>query len=431
MENAASGRENAILVGCELKRSSSPAAARGAGLSLEESLDELAALASAARAKVAARLQQQRSRYDPAYLIGKGKVERLKGLLERHRADTVIFDDNLSPAQQRNIEQALDCKVVDRTQLILDIFASRARTREGKLQVELAQLDYWLPRLGGRGVELSRLGGGIGTRGPGETKLETDQRKIRQRIHRIKQELQRVRAHRKLHRSFRQSVPVPTVSLVGYTNAGKSTLFNALTQSETLASRQLFATLDPLLRRIRLPSKREVILSDTVGFISKLPATLVSAFRATLEEIGEARLLLHVIDSSSPQVEHQRTSVLKVLEELGDSGKPTIEVYNKIDLLDQPPKLPPGDKALRVSALRGQGISRLLEKIDGSIDEDPLVRARFLVAAHQGDLLAQIHASGRLVRREVRDSQVLLEVEAPRSVVEKFRQFRIPSGEAG
>ena len=181
----------------------------------------------------------------------------------------------------------------------------------GKLQVELAQLDYWLPRLGGRGVELSRLGGGIGTRGPGETKLETDQRKIRQRIHRIKQELQRVRAHRKLHRSFRQSVPVPTVSLVGYTNAGKSTLFNALTQSETLASRQLFATLDPLLRRIRLPSKREVILSDTVGFISKLPATLVSAFRATLEEIGEARLLLHVIDSSSPRAEHQRTSVLK------------------------------------------------------------------------------------------------------------------------
>ena len=366
-----------------------------------------------------------------AYLIGKGMVERLKGLLERHRADTVIFDDNLSPAQQRNIEQALDCKVVDRTQLILDIFASRARTREGKLQVELAQLDYWLPRLGGRGVELSRLGGGIGTRGPGETKLETDQRKIRQRIHRIKRELQRVRAHRKLHRSFRQSVPVPTVSLVGYTNAGKSTLFNTLTQSETLASRQLFATLDPLLRRIRLPSKREVILSDTVGFISKLPATLVSAFRATLEEIGEARLLLHVIDSSSPRAEHQRTSVLKVLEELGDSGKPTIEVYNKIDLLDQPPKLPPGNKALRVSALRRQGISRLLEKIDGSIDEDPLVRARFLVEAHQGDLLAQIHASGRLVRREVRDSQVLLEVEAPRSVLEKLRQFRIPSREPG
>ena len=247
----------------------------------------------------------------------------------------------------------------------------------GSCRSSWAQLDYWLPRLGGRGVELSRLGGGIGTRGPGETKLETDQRKIHQRIHKIKRDLQRVRAHRQLHRSFRQSVPVPTVSLVGYTNAGKSTLFNALTRSDTLASRQLFATLDPLLRRIRLPSKREVILSDTVGFISKLPATLVSAFRATLEEIGEAQLLLHVIDCSSPRAQHQRSSVLKVLEELGDSGKPTIEVYNKTDLLEQPPRLPPGDSVLRVSALRRQGISGLLERIDRSIHGDPLVRGPF------------------------------------------------------
>lgn len=430
MDVAAPDRENVILVGCELKRPVSPATGRGAGLSLEESLDELAALASAARARVAARLLQQRSRYDPAYLIGKGKVEGLKGLLDRHGADTVIFDDNLSPAQQRNIERALDCKVVDRTQLILDIFASRARTREGKLQVELAQLDYWLPRLGGRGVELSRLGGGIGTRGPGETKLETDQRKIHQRIHKIKRDLQRVRAHRQLHRSFRQSVPVPTVSLVGYTNAGKSTLFNALTRSDTLASRQLFATLDPLLRRIRLPSKREVILSDTVGFISKLPATLVSAFRATLEEIGEAQLLLHVIDCSSPRAEHQRSSVLKVLEELGDSGKPTLEIYNKTDLLEQPPRIPPGDNVLRVSALRRRGIARLLERIDESIYGDPLVRARFRVEARQGELLAQIHARGRLVRREVRDSQVLLEVEAPRSVVDQLRKLGGPSRES-
>ncbi|MCE2515630.1 MAG: GTPase HflX [Acidobacteria bacterium] len=431
MEVATPDRENVILVGCELKRSVAAAAARGAGLNLEESLDELAALASAARARVAARLLQQRARYDPAFLIGKGKLERLKGLLDRHRADTVIFDDNLSPAQQRNIERALDCKVVDRTQLILDIFASRARTREGKLQVELAQLDYWLPRLGGRGVELSRLGGGIGTRGPGETKLETDQRKIHQRIHKIKRDLKRVRGHRQLHRSFRQSVPIPTVSLVGYTNAGKSTLFNALTQSDTLASRQLFATLDPLLRRIRLPSKREVILSDTVGFISKLPATLVSAFRATLEEIGEAQLLLHVIDCSSPRAEHQRDSVHKVLEELGDSDKPILEVYNKTDLLEQPPRLTTGDNALRVSALRHQGISRLMERIDESIDGDPLVRAQFRVGAHQGDLLARIHASGRLVSRQDRGSRILLEVEAPRSVVEKLRQLDSPSREPG
>ena len=226
-----------------------------------------------------------------------------------------------------------------------------------------------------------------------------------------------------MHRSFRQSVPVPTISLVGYTNAGKSTLFNALTRSETLASRQLFATLDPLLRRIRLPSKREVILTDTVGFISKLPPTLVSAFRATLEEIGGAQLLLHVIDGSSPRADHQRSSVLKVLEELGESGKPTLEVYNKTDLLEQPPRLPPGDNVLRVSALRRQGISGLLERIDQSLYGDPLVRKRFRVGAHQGDLLAQIHARGRLLHREVRNSQVLLEVEAPRSVVEQLRQI--------
>ena len=431
MKIATSDREKVVLVGCELKRSIAPATPRKANLSLEESLDELAALASAARARVIARLLQYRSHYDPAYLIGKGKVERLKKLVEHHQANTVIFDDNLSAAQQRNIERTLDCKVVDRTQLILDIFASRARTREGKLQVELAQLDYWLPRLGGRGVELSRLGGGIGTRGPGETKLETDQRKIHQRIHKIKKNLQRVRSHRQLHRSFRQSVPVPTISLVGYTNAGKSTLFNALTQSDTLASHQLFATLDPLLRRIRLPSKREVILSDTVGFISKLPATLVSAFRATLEEIGEAQLLLHVIDSSSPRAEHQRTSVLKVLEELGDSGKPTIEIYNKIDRLEMPPRFSPVDNSLTVSALRRQGISRLLEKIDQSIEGDPLVRARFRLEAQQGNLIAQIHAKGRLVHREDRNSQILLEVEAPRSVVEKLRQLGCPPGESG
>ncbi len=424
MVQAVFDREKVILVGCELKRPAKPAPANGTLLSLEESLDELASLAAAARATVAGRLVQQRSRYDPAYLIGKGKVDLLRQFVQRHQADTVIFDENLSPAQQRNIERVLDCKVLDRTQLILDIFAHRARTREGKLQVELAQLDYWLPRLAGRGVELSRLGGGIGTRGPGETKLETDQRKIHQRIYKIKRELQRVRSHRQLHRSFRQSVPVPTVSLVGYTNAGKSTLFNALTRSETLTSHQLFATLDPLLRRIRLPSKREIILSDTVGFISKLPATLVSAFRATLEEIGEAQLLLHVIDSSSPRAEHQRASVLKVLEELGDSGKPLIEVYNKTDLLDRPPRPSPDNEMLFVSALERQGISALLDKIDASITDDPLVRARFRVDSHQGSLLSQLYAKGRLVHRDYRDNQILLEVEAPRSVVERLKNFR-------
>ena len=255
--------------------------------------------------------------------------------------------------------------------------------------------------------------------------METDLRKIHQRIHKIEKNLQRVRAHRNLHRSFRKGVPVPTVSLVGYTNAGKSTLFNALTQAGTLASHQLFATLDPLLRRIQLPSKREIILSDTVGFISKLPATLVSAFRATLEEIGEAQLLLHVIDSSSPRAEQQRSSVLRVLEELGDSGKPLIEVYNKVDLIDQPPRPSPGREVLAVSALKRQGIPALLKKIDAAIIDDPLIRARFLVRADRGDLLSQLCGKGRLIHRSYKDDQLLLEIEAPRSLVEKLSDYRL------
>lgn len=420
-----SSRGQVILVNCELKRPLKKTMSNETLLSPEESLDELASLTTAARATVVGRLTQQRSHYDPAFLIGKGKVNLLKDFLKKHHADTVIFDENLSPAQQRNIELALNSKVLDRTQLILDIFSQRARTREGKLQVELAQLNYLLPRLAGRGIYLSRLGGGIGTRGPGETKLETDQRKIHHRIHKIKQALQRVRAHRHLHRSSRKSVPIPIVSLVGYTNAGKSTLFNALTRAKTLSSQQFFATLDPLLRRVRLPSKREIILSDTVGFISKLPATLISAFRATLEEIGEAQLLLHVIDSLSFQVEQQKASVLKVLEELGATAKPLLEVYNKSDLLDEPPHPSPGTNAVVVSALKNRGISTLLQKIDESITNDPLVRARFLLESHRGDLLSQLYSKGKLIHQDYRDSQVLLEVEAPYSLVEKLKDFRI------
>src|SRR5438552_4465527 len=242
----------------------------------EESLAELAALAEAAGAEVIERFLQERKQPDPALFVGRGKASELRLRVEDAGLDLLVFDDELSAGQQRNLEDATGCKILDRTQLILDIFARRARTREGKLQVELAQLNYLLPRLAGRGVELSRLGAGIGTRGPGETKLETDQRKIHKRIHKIREELERVRAQRHLHRTFRTSVPVPIISLVGYTNAGKSTLFNALTHGETYASNQLFATLDPLLRKVKLPSNREVILSDTVGFINKLPPTLVS-----------------------------------------------------------------------------------------------------------------------------------------------------------
>jgi len=283
MKQAAPLKERIILVGCAVKSTSRNPLPDTLSLSLEESLDELAFLTHSAGGEVVARMTQERDQLDPAFFIGTGKLQELVESLSAQQAQTVIFDENLSPAQQRNLERATGAKVIDRTQLILDIFCRRARTREGKLQVELAQLNYLLPRLAGKGIELSRLGGGIGTRGPGETKLEADQRKIRRRIHKIKEDLEHVRDRRHLHRAFRSSIPVPVISLVGYTNAGKSSLFNALTRAGTYASDQLFATLDPLLRRLRLPSHREILLSDTVGFIHKLPHTLVSAFHATLE----------------------------------------------------------------------------------------------------------------------------------------------------
>ena len=424
MDVANSRREKAVLVGCALKNPPKTSATQSP-LSLEESLDELASLTASAGGVVVERLIQEREQYDSAYLIGSGKLHELEELSQELQAEVVIFDENLSPAQQRNIERKIGCRVIDRTQLILDIFASRARTREGKLQVELAQLNYMLPRLAGRGVELSRLGGGIGTRGPGETKLESDQRKIHKRIHKIKEDLERVRSHRSLHRAHRHSIPVPTVSLVGYTNAGKSTLFNALTRAEAFASDQLFATLDPLLRRIKLPSNREVILSDTVGFIHKLPTTLVSAFRATLEEVTQADLLLHVIDVSSPHRQQQREAVLRILEELKVSSKPTLEVYNKIDLSNPGAGLFSQANSLSISAAQGVGLDILLCKIDELLSGDPVIRARFLFKQTNGDLLSRLYSCGRLIERSYIDDQVLIEVEAPQSVVERLRKFRV------
>jgi GTPase len=424
MDVANSRREKAVLVACALKSPPKNSTTQSP-LSLEESLDELASLTASAGGAVVERLVQEREQYDSAYLIGSGKLRELEEVSQELRAEVVIFDENLSPAQQRNIERKIGCRVIDRTQLILDIFASRARTREGKLQVELAQLNYMLPRLAGRGVELSRLGGGIGTRGPGETKLESDQRKIHKRIHKIKQDLERVRSHRGLHRAHRHSIPVPTVSLVGYTNAGKSTLFNALTRAEAFASNQLFATLDPLLRRIKLPSNREIILSDTVGFIHKLPTTLVSAFRATLEEVTQADLLLHVIDVSSPHRQQQREAVLRILEELEVSSKPILEVYNKIDLSNPGAGLFSQANSLTISAAQAVGLDNLLRRIDELLSGDPLIRARFLFKQTNGSLLSRLYSCSRLIDRSYVDDQVFVEVEAPRSVVERLKKFRI------
>lgn len=425
MENHLAPREKVLLVGCALKTSPKSLASGHSLLTLDESLDELAALSASAGGQVVGRIVQEREHYDPACLIGSGKLAELEQELQQSKADLVIFDENLSPAQQRNVEKRIGCRVIDRTQLILDIFANRARTREGKLQVELAQLSYLLPRLTGRGVELSRLGGGIGTRGPGETKLETDQRRIHKRVHKIKEELERVRSHRGLHRAFRHSIPVPTVSLVGYTNAGKSTLFNALTHAGTFASSQLFATLDPLLRRIKLPSNREVILSDTVGFIHKLPTTLVSAFRATLEEVREADLLLHVIDISSPHSRQQREAVLRILEELKAASKPVLEVYNKIDLGNISHPLPAQPNSVSISAARGTGIDMLLARIDNLLCVDPLVKATFLFNQKNGNLLSKLYSCSRLLHRAYVEDRIYVEVEAPQSVVERLKEFRV------
>src|SRR5690242_1182016 len=314
--------ENAILVGTH-------------------SLDEMRELAASAGARIIDEVIQRRDRPDPATYIGKGKVEELREQVLIEGVDVVIFDQELSPSQAKNLEEALETKVVDRTGLILDIFARRARTREGKLQVELAQLEYRLTRLAGYREYLSRLGGGIGTRGPGETKLEMDRRQIRHRIGTLKKEIEQIRKHRQLHRERRRRDRLPLVSLVGYTNAGKSTLFRALSKEDTLVSSRLFSTLDTLIRRIQLGRHFPVLVSDTVGFIKKLPHQLVSAFRATLEEVVESDLILHVIDVSDPEREAKRQVVLDVLKEIGANGHAMITVYNKADLASEP--LPPVD----------------------------------------------------------------------------------------
>ena len=301
---------------------------------MEESLEELAELAASAGAEIVGRVMQTRPGPEAATLIGQGKVEELRAQVLSDRADVLIFDHDLTPTQQRNLEKAADCKVIDRTQLILDIFASRAHTREGRMQVELAQLSYMLPRLSGHGVQMSRLGGGIGTRGPGETKLETDRRRIAQRIKKIKDDLEGVRAGRALHRQRRSAVPLATLALAGYTNAGKSTLFNRLTRAGVLTDSRMFATLDPTVRPLALPSRRRVLLSDTVGFIRSLPTTLVQAFRATLEEVKEAAIVLHVVDVSAPAAAENTAHVLQVLTEIDAAEIPQILVMNKVDRVE-------------------------------------------------------------------------------------------------
>jgi len=430
-EPQAEGRKAVNLTLADLQTSPPYAST---SLDAEESLAEFRELVASAGGVVVAEVMQRRSRLDPATLIGAGKVEEIAGIAASTEADLVLFDHDLSPTQLRNLDAALPCRVLDRTQLILDIFARHARTREGQLQVELAQLEYMLPRLTGKGKAMSQLGGGIGTRGPGETKLETDRRRIQSRIDHLKDELNGVRRVRKQQRQRREVVPVPTVALVGYTNAGKSTLFNRLTGAHVLESSKMFATLDPKLRAIELPSRRKILLSDTVGFIRNLPHTLVTSFRATLEEVAQAEVLLHIRDASSTYGEEQKSQVEKVLGELESLTKPRIEVLNKIDLLPDSERegllgrtKVEADLAgeVAVSAQTGEGIEALLAAIDRALHSDPVVDAELHVPQQEGGVLAAIEAGMLVHSRDYEGNNVRLKVSGPASLIGRLRKYRV------
>lgn len=386
------------------------------------SLEELGRLSGTAGVRVIGQDFHELKFPSPATFLGKGKVERITAIIREEGIDVVIFDEILSPTQTRNLEKAWETKVLDRTGLILDIFAQRARTREGKLQVELAQLEYLLPRLVGRGREFSQLAGGIGTRGPGETRLELDRRKARVRLNLLKKDLSRVRTSRELHRKKRTEKPIAMVSLVGYTNAGKSTLMNRLTNADVLVEDKLFATLDPTVRRLKLPSSREILLSDTVGFIHKLPHQLITAFRATFEEVESADLLIHLIDVSHPNFDRQISTVEEVLRELELDQKPLLRVFNKIDRHDSSIHFRFEKSDLPVSALTGEGIPDLLQAI-----EDRLSRSChhvFLLLPHEaGSELSLLYKTSRILKRTDLPEGIRLEAEVDEKHYNQFRRF--------
>lgn len=392
-------------MGVELKHEHS-------GWSIEDSLEELSQLAGTAQLEVVGQTYQRLERVDPATYVGKGKLEEIQTYLNELDFDVLTFDDELLPRQQRNIEEALDVRVLDRTALILDIFAQHARTREGSMQVELAQYEYLLPRLTGQWQHLGRQtsggrggagGTGTGLRGPGETQLETDRREVRRRISQLKENLEEVRRQRGLHRAQRRKTGIPTIALVGYTNAGKSTLLNALSGADVYTADQLFATLDPTTRRIALPSGMEVLLTDTVGFIKKLPTTLVAAFRATLEEIVEADVLLHVIDITHPRALEQSLAVESTLKDLGAAGKPTVIVLNKADQIPEPTDLrdvlADFPHSLAVSAAKGTGLDRLLLRVQEVLQRE-MVEVKVRLPYRAAELLALFHQQGNVTWEE-------------------------------
>ncbi len=412
--------ERALLVGVDIKGEETD-------WPLENSMEELAELARTAGLEVVGRVTQSLESVHPATYIGLGKVEQIQEIIATQDIDVVVFDVDLSPTQQRNLEEALNVRIIDRTALILDIFAKHARTREGALQVELAQYEYRLPRLTRQWTHLSRQGvGGVGLRGPGETQLESDRRLIRKRITQLRKELEEVREHRQRYRQRRREAAIPTVALVGYTNAGKSTLLNTLSGAGVLVEDKLFATLDPTTRRVKLPGGREVLFTDTVGFIHKLPTMLVAAFRATLEEISEADLLIHVVDITSPAVIGQCRAVAKVLKEVGADHIPIITALNKIDKLESPASvkemLQQFPNSVGISALTGEGVDRLLELVDRTLTQqmiDVVVRIPF----HAGELVSLFHRFGSIEREEHTPEGVEIVGQLPVDLAGRFAPY--------
>jgi GTPase len=417
--------ERAILVGVEL---GSPL-----GIASDDSIAELGSLAESAGAEVAGRVQQKLKNIDPRTFIGRGKTAEVRELAQERGATLAIFDDALSPAQARNLEKELKLRVIDRSQLILDIFAQRARTLEGKLQVEIAQLSYLQPRLTRQWGHLSRQTGGsgagggrIGTRGPGETQLEVDRRRVRERLTRLRVRLRDVERTRSIQRQRRLEVPYPTVALVGYTNSGKSTLMNALTGAGVEAANRPFSTLDPTIRRLTLPGKSNVMLADTVGFIHRLPHMLVEAFKATLEEVRTADLLLHVVDASAPLASDQIEIVDRVLEEIGAGAAPRIMVMNKADLLEFPPRVTNAFETVAISALRAEGLDRLLEAIARSF-ANLREEVSVTLAANRGDLIAMARRDGEVLSEEYHDGVVAMRARVSVPVAGRLRKAAVAS----
>lgn len=412
--------ERAILIGLEKDGVSK--------WDLRDSLEELAELASSAGAEVVDTVTQKLRKPTAPYYIGKGKAESIKDSLQHRQVTSVIFNDELSPAQGRNLENLLARKVLDRTQLILDIFAQRARSREGRLQIELAQLQYLLPRLTRMWHHLSRQTGGIGTRGPGETQLEVDRRRVQERIARLERELESVRKTRAVQRQGRKRHQWPVAAVVGYTNAGKSTLLNLLTGADLVAENRLFATLDPTTRSFVLPNKQRVLLTDTVGFLRKLPHTLIESFKATLEEVSEADLLIHVVDISHSRVDEQMEAVDAVIKELNAFGKQTLIVFNKIDnlegreLAESYTKRFPGSVA--ISARTGEGVSRLVQALQHALSAWRL-RSRFRIPTSESALIAEIHRVGHVLELKYEDNDALVVAHVPPELAQKISRFAI------